>query len=80
MNLKDEIDTPKDWNKKDKQTKKESKKTFEDVNKLLTGRQEILNGFENKIFPIKKPTHLTGHPCMLVWSTLLSYTSWNINS
>ena len=42
---------------------------FKDVNKLLIGRKEILNGFESKMLQIKKITHGTAHPDMSYWST-----------
>ena len=42
---------------------------FKDVNKLLIGRKEILNGFESKMLQIKKITHGTARPDMSYWST-----------
>ena len=35
--------------------------TFKNVIKILKGRQKLLNGFENKIYPIGKLTQGKGH-------------------
>ena len=43
------------------QTKKKPL-TFENANRLLKGRQKVLNGFKIKIFPTRKQTQGKGHP------------------
>ena len=54
-NLKGEIDEFKESTKLKILEKKEQKAlTFNNVTRLLEGRQKVLNGFESKIFPIKR--------------------------
>ena len=55
LNLKGEIDEFKESTKLKILEKKEQKAlTFNNVTRLLEGRQKVLNGFESKIFPIKR--------------------------
>ena len=44
------------------QIKEKKVLTFESALRLLIGRQKVLNGFESKIFPIRKQTQEKGHP------------------
>ena len=47
------------------QIKEKKVLTFESALRLLIGRQKVLNGFESKIFPIRKQTQGKGHPLQL---------------
>ena len=58
-----EIDKFKESTKPQIKEKKEKKVlTFESALRLLIGRQKVLNGFESKIFPVRKQTQGKGHP------------------
>ena len=50
-----------DFNKPKSQNKKEEKALiYESADKLLKGSQKVINGFESKRFPVKKPAHGIG--------------------
>ena len=58
--MKDKIDNFIDFTRPEIQNKKEEKaRIYGNVNKIPKGKQKVLNGFKSKIFPIKKPTHVT---------------------
>lgn len=59
VNLKDEIDKSNDFTWPKNQNKKEKNLlTYENRNDLPIGRQIVFNGFQGKIFPIRKKSRV----------------------
>ena len=54
INLKDEINKFSESPKPINAGKKQKALTFENTKRILKGKQKVVNGFENKIFPIGK--------------------------
>ena len=54
IDIKDYIDKFKDSTKQTSNKKEMNVPTLESVNRLLKGKEKVLNGFVSKIFPIGK--------------------------
>ena len=65
-NLKDEIDKYKEYTtSKNPDEKDEEALIFQNTIRFLRGRQNVLNCFESKIFPVRKQIHRKRRPGML---------------